>query len=44
MQLGDVKNTFADIEKSKKILGFNPDTEIEKGLEKFVMWFKDYSN
>ena len=43
MQLGDVKNTFADIEKSKKILGFNPGTEIEKGLEKFVMWFKDYS-
>ena len=44
MQLGDVKNTFADIEKSKKILGFNPDTEIEKGLEKFVIWFKDYNN
>ncbi len=42
MQLGDVKNTFADIEKSKKILSFNPGTEIEEGLEKFVMWFKDY--
>ena len=30
MQLGDVKNTFADIEKSKKHSSFNPDTEIEK--------------
>ena len=28
MQLGDVKNTFADINQSKKILGFNPGTEI----------------
>ena len=42
MQLGDVKNTFADIEESKKILSFNPDTEIEK-VRKFVTWFKDYS-
>ena len=32
MQLGDVKNTFADIEKSKNSW-FNPDTEIEKGLK-----------
>ena len=42
MQLGDVKNTFADINQSKKHLGFNPNTNIDKGLESFVAWFKNY--
>ena len=42
MQLGDVKNTFADIKQSKKHLGFNPNTNIEKGLESFIAWFKSY--
>ena len=43
MQLGDVKNTFANIDESKKYLGFNPSTKIEKGLESFVNWFKIYN-
>ena len=43
MQLGDVKNTFANIDESKKYLGFNPSTKIEKGLESFVNWFKTYN-
>ncbi|MBV68366.1 MAG: hypothetical protein CMJ08_01015 [Pelagibacterales bacterium] len=42
MQLGDVKNTFADINQSKKHLGFNPNTNIDKGLESFIAWFKNY--
>ena len=42
MQLGDVKNTLHILKVVNKILKFNPDTDIEKGLEKFVNWFKDY--
>ena len=44
MQLGDVKNTYADIEKSKKMLNFLPSTNLEVGLNKFLTWFIDYSH
>lgn len=40
MQAGDVKQTYADIEKAKKLLGFEPKTEFKEGLTKFVEWFK----
>ena len=43
MQLGDVKTTFADIEKSKLELDFNPSIKMKKGLENFIKWFKDYN-
>ena len=43
MQLGDVKNTFADISLSNKHLNYSPITKIEKGLESFVTWFKNYT-
>ncbi len=39
-QPGDVKRTFADISKAKKVLGYNPKTEITDGLAKFVQWFR----
>lgn len=39
LQKGDVKSTCADIEKSKKELGYNPKTDIESGLKKFCSWF-----
>ena len=44
MQLGDVRNTYANITESKKELNFNPKTNLENGLEKFVNWFKEYHN
>jgi UDP-glucuronate 4-epimerase len=40
MQPGDVLQTYADISKSKKILGYNPQTEFEVGVERFVEWYK----
>lgn len=40
MQLGDVAQTFADISKAREILNYNPQTKIEKGIEKFADWFK----
>ena len=36
MQLGDVKKTYADINESKKRLGYSPNTEIKDGLLNFV--------
>jgi UDP-glucuronate 4-epimerase len=39
MQPGDVPQTFADITKARKLLGYNPQTKIEEGIKKFVEWF-----
>ena len=36
---GDVKVTWADISKSKRILGYNPCTLFDEGIEKFVRWY-----
>ena len=37
---GDVPITYADITKSKNILGYNPQTLIEEGIAKYVAWYK----
>lgn len=42
MQQGDFLVNYADIEKAKSILGWQPTTNIEEGLEKFISWYKDY--
>lgn len=38
-QPGDVPRTYADITKAKKLLGYNPQTQLKDGLEKFYDWF-----
>ena len=38
-QPGDVPKTFADISKAKKLLDYNPRTNLEEGLKKFLEWF-----
>jgi UDP-glucuronate 4-epimerase len=40
MQPGDVPVTFADISKSRELLGYNPTTKIADGIPKFVEWFR----
>ena len=40
MQPGDVNRTFADISKAKTILGYDPQTKFEEGIEKFIEWYK----
>ena len=42
MQLGDVTNTFADIQKSKLKLAFSPKTKIKEGISHFLDWYLDY--
>ena len=42
MQLGDVPTTYADIKKAKRLLNYNPKTNIEEGVKKFVEWYKTH--
>ena len=39
MQLGDAKESFADIKKSKELLDFKPTTNIDVGIKKFINWY-----
>ncbi|MBU1118692.1 GDP-mannose 4,6-dehydratase [Patescibacteria group bacterium] len=36
---GDVERTYADISRAKELLGYNPITKFEDGMEKFVEWY-----
>ncbi len=42
MQPGDVHKTYADISKAQKLLNYKPETDLEKGIEEFVKWYKEY--
>lgn len=42
IQSGDVPATYADVNDLIKDIGFKPATSIEKGIEKFVGWYKEY--
>lgn len=39
-QPGDVPQTYADISKARRLLGYNPQTQIEDGIHRFVRWFR----
>lgn len=39
-QPGDVPQTFADISRARKLLGYDPQTDIETGIRRFVEWFR----
>ena len=43
LQPGDVPQTFADITKARKILGYDPQTQIEEGIHRFVEWWNQTS-
>jgi len=43
-QPGDVPQTFADIAKARRLLGYNPQTKIEEGIRRFVEWFRGTKN
>jgi UDP-glucuronate 4-epimerase len=42
LQPGDVSITYADISKARKLLGYNPHTQIRDGLPKFVDWYLNW--
>jgi UDP-glucuronate 4-epimerase len=44
LQPGDVPQTFADIQKARTLLGYDPQTQIEEGILRFVAWWKEQSS
>jgi UDP-glucuronate 4-epimerase len=39
-QPGDVPRTFADIRRAREELGYDPRTNLEQGLSRFVAWYR----
>jgi UDP-glucuronate 4-epimerase len=39
-QPGDMRITYANIDRARKVLGYRPTTPIEEGIRKFVNWFQ----
>lgn len=37
-RVGDIRHNYADLTRSKKVLGFNPSTNFETGISKFAAW------
>ena len=42
MQIGDVKETFADVTAIERDHGFRPSTTIDEGVPRFVAWYREY--
>jgi UDP-glucuronate 4-epimerase len=42
MQIGDVKETFADISAIERDHGFKPITGIDEGVPRFVRWYREH--
>ena len=42
MQPGDVKETYADIDLTREVLGYDPTTSLRDGLPHFVEWYKEF--
>lgn len=42
IQPGDVPRTFADVEASRRDLGFDPKTPLSEGIPRFIAWYKAY--
>ena len=43
-QPGDVPRTYADVSKAEALLGYSPQTPIEKGVVDYVEWWKKQSD
>lgn len=41
LQKGDVSNTFANIDKARKLLGYEPKISFEEGVRQFLAWKKN---
>ena len=39
--IADIKETWADIDKAKNLLGWEPRVSLDEGLEKSVQWYVD---
>ena len=44
MQAGDVTQTYADTQRLEESVAYRPSTSIEKGVGRFVDWFREYTD
>lgn len=42
IQPGDVEKTWADVSHLEEIIQYKPSTSVQKGIHKFVKWYKKY--
>lgn len=42
-QTGDVPYTYASIERARELLGYDPKTPLDEGINKFVEWYTGYN-
>ena len=42
MQAGDVNRTWADVDVLKRDFGYDPKTNVQEGVGKFIEWYKNY--
>lgn len=42
MQPGEVTETYADIQKSERLLNFRPSVPLEEGIVRFIDWYRSY--
>lgn len=42
MQKGDVKITYADVSKMKRIFNFKPKVSVEDGIKRYIEWHINY--
>ncbi|MCF0207114.1 MAG: SDR family oxidoreductase [Bacteroidales bacterium] len=41
-RLGDIRDSLASIEKARRVLGYNPEYDVHRGLECAIQWYYDY--
>ena len=44
LQMGDIRRTLANNKKINNLINFKPNTPVQKGINKFINWFKKYYN
>ncbi len=42
LQAGDVKETFANVEKLQSLTDFKPQTSVREGIKNFINWYREY--
>lgn len=43
LQLGDVPDTYADVDDLVEEFGYRPSTSVAQGVENFARWYKEYN-
>jgi UDP-glucuronate 4-epimerase len=42
LQPGDVPETYADISKAQRLLGYQPTVSVPEGVKSFIDWYREY--